>query len=136
MLPVLLPMVAVPVRRRISGTPSAEGFSRAMGGSAGSADSSGKAWGCTGAGTGLAGAGAPATTVRSSGGAATIVCSALPIAFWSSAASGADWIQMWTTWRQCNLLKVEAERRGTRIVNATRGGLLNMFERRQYEDII
>ena len=54
----------------------------------------------------------------------------------SSGASGDDWVQMWTTWRQCNLLKAEGERRGTRIVNATRGGLLNMFERRPYEEII
>ena len=54
----------------------------------------------------------------------------------SSGASGGDWIQMWTTWRQCNLLKAEAGRKGTRIINATRGGLLNMFERRQYEEII
>lgn len=50
--------------------------------------------------------------------------------------AGMGWIQMWMIWQQCNLLKREAERRGVSIVNATRGGLLNMFERRTYEDII
>ena len=54
----------------------------------------------------------------------------------STGASGIDWINMWIIWRQCNLLKQEAERRGIRIINATRGGLLNMFDRRLYEDIV
>jgi hypothetical protein len=54
----------------------------------------------------------------------------------SYAVSGNDWIHMWSIWRQCNLLKEEACRQGTRIVNATRGGLLNMFERQIYEEII
>lgn len=52
------------------------------------------------------------------------------------AASGGDWLNMWIIWRQCNLLKREAERRGLSIINATRGGLLNMFERRAYEEIL
>jgi hypothetical protein len=46
-----------------------------------------------------------------------------------------DWVTMWIIWEQCNLLKREAERRGLKILNATRGGLLNMFERRLYEDL-
>ena len=51
-------------------------------------------------------------------------------------ASGLDWLSMWIIWEQCNLLKIEAERRGLKIINATRGGLLNMFERRSYEDLV
>ena len=54
----------------------------------------------------------------------------------SSAVSGNDWIMMWSIWRQCNLLRDEVARRGIRIVNATRGGLLNVFERRPYEEIL
>jgi hypothetical protein len=53
----------------------------------------------------------------------------------ASGASGMDWVTMWIIWEQCNLLKREAERRGLKILNATRGGLLNMFERRLYEDL-
>lgn len=51
-------------------------------------------------------------------------------------ASGIDWINMWIIWRQCNLLKAVAEKRGQKIINATRGGLLNMFDRRPYEDLV
>jgi hypothetical protein len=47
-----------------------------------------------------------------------------------------DWVMMWSVWQQCNLLKREAERRGLKIINATRGGLLNMFERCTYEDLV
>jgi len=54
----------------------------------------------------------------------------------ASGASGMDWVAMWIIWQQCNLLKREAERRGLKIMNATRGGLLNMFERRTYEDLV
>jgi hypothetical protein len=49
---------------------------------------------------------------------------------------GLKWINMWTIWRQCNLLKQAAEARGTRIVNATNGGLLDMFDRRPYEQCL
>lgn len=49
--------------------------------------------------------------------------------------SGGDWLAMWRIWRQCGLLKTEAESRGIRIYNATEGGLLNVFERRAYDDI-
>lgn len=49
---------------------------------------------------------------------------------------GGDWVNMWIIWRQCYLLKWEAESRGLKIMNATRGGLLNMFERRVYEEIV
>jgi len=54
----------------------------------------------------------------------------------SLGASGLDWVSMWIIWQQCNLLKKEAERVGTKIINATRGGLLNMFERCSYEEIV
>jgi len=50
-------------------------------------------------------------------------------------ASGGDWLAMWRIWRQCGLLKLEAERCGTNIYNATQGGLLNVFERCAYEEI-
>ena len=52
-----------------------------------------------------------------------------------SQSLGLKWINMWMIWRQCNLLKVQAERRGIRIINSTRGGLLDMFERIDYENI-
>jgi len=54
----------------------------------------------------------------------------------SSGASGGDWVQQWMIWKQCNLLKDAAERKNIRIINATRGGLLNMFERMPYEDLL
>jgi len=54
----------------------------------------------------------------------------------ASGPSGMDWVWMWIIWQQCNLLKREAERQGSKIINATRGGLLNMFERCTYEDLV
>jgi hypothetical protein len=53
-----------------------------------------------------------------------------------SGASGLDWASMWVIWEQCNLLKNEAERRGIKIINATNGGFLNMFERQDYQNIV
>jgi Protein of unknown function DUF115. len=54
----------------------------------------------------------------------------------ATGASGMDWVAMWVFWHECNLLKKEAERRGLKIINATQGGLLNMFERCKYESIV
>ncbi|MBI1770254.1 MAG: hypothetical protein HYR67_17940 [Bacteroidetes bacterium] len=51
-------------------------------------------------------------------------------------ASGMDWFNMWTIWHQLNLLKLEAESRNIKIINATNGGLLDVFERGNYESII
>lgn len=51
-------------------------------------------------------------------------------------SSGLGWLNYWIIWRECNLLRAAAERRGIRIVNLTRGGLLNMFERQRYEDVV
>lgn len=51
-------------------------------------------------------------------------------------ASGDDWLGFWLIWRQCNLLKQAAERKGLKIINATRGGLLNMFDRQVYEEVV
>ena len=51
-------------------------------------------------------------------------------------AVGAEWIQMWTIWQQCILLRQAAKKKGIRIVNATQGGLLNMFERQSYESLL
>lgn len=53
-----------------------------------------------------------------------------------AAASGIDWLQNWVIWEQCNLLRREAEARGIRIINAAPGGLLNMFERRPYPELL
>ena len=53
-----------------------------------------------------------------------------------SGATGYDWFHYWTIWHQLNLLKAEAERQHIKIINITNGGLLNMFERKQYADII
>ena len=50
-------------------------------------------------------------------------------------ASGMDWYNMWIIWHQLNLLKEEAERHNIKISNATNGGLLNMFERIDYNSL-
>jgi hypothetical protein len=52
------------------------------------------------------------------------------------ASTGIDWFNMYAIWHQLNLLKVEAGKRNVKILNATRGGMLNMFDRVAYEDII
>jgi hypothetical protein len=52
-----------------------------------------------------------------------------------AAKSGHDWFSMWTIWQQCGLLKKTAEERGVKIVNVTRGGVLNVFDRAVYEDL-
>jgi hypothetical protein len=52
------------------------------------------------------------------------------------ASTGIDWFNMYAIWHQLNLLKVEAGKRNVKILNATRGGMLNMFDRVVYEDII
>jgi len=51
-------------------------------------------------------------------------------------ASGLDWFSMWTIWEQCNLLKKAAEAANIKIINATNGGVLNVFDRRPYEEVI
>src|SRR6266568_7928536 len=53
-----------------------------------------------------------------------------------AAYTGYEWMNMWIIWRQCNLLRIEAEKRGITVINATRGGLLNMFPRQDYEDLV
>lgn len=50
--------------------------------------------------------------------------------------SGGDWINYWSIWRQCHMLKYAAERQGSSIINATLGGLLDMFERKVYEELL
>ncbi|MFZ2957925.1 MAG: hypothetical protein WA705_13640 [Candidatus Ozemobacteraceae bacterium] len=54
----------------------------------------------------------------------------------TSSSNGMDWFTMWMIWQQCLLLRKEAEKRGISIFNATRGGLLTVFPRRIYEEII
>jgi hypothetical protein len=51
-------------------------------------------------------------------------------------SSGLAWLYFWMIWRQCNLLKCESEKRNIKIINATKGGLLNVFERKNFEDVI
>ena len=53
----------------------------------------------------------------------------------AAGSSGKDWFAMWTIWHQCNLLKATADAEKISIFNATQGGLLNMFERKKYEDV-
>lgn len=52
------------------------------------------------------------------------------------AVSGKEWIYFWNIWHQCILLKKTAEARHCNIINATKGGMLNLFERKRYEDIL
>lgn len=51
-------------------------------------------------------------------------------------STGYEWFNMWIIWRQLSMLKNSADRNGIRIINATRGGLLNMFPRQLYEDLV
>jgi len=51
-------------------------------------------------------------------------------------ATGFMWLQYWLMWRSFILLRAEADRRGVEIVNLTRGGLLNVFRRADYEETI
>jgi len=53
-----------------------------------------------------------------------------------SVVTGYEWFNMWIIWKQLILLKDSADRSGIRIINATRGGLLNMFPREDYEDLV
>jgi hypothetical protein len=50
--------------------------------------------------------------------------------------SGATWYHYWLMWISFNLLREEAGRRGSEIVNVGRGGFLNCFERERYEDVL
>lgn len=53
-----------------------------------------------------------------------------------SDSSGLDWYNQWIIWKQLNLLKDYAEGHGMEIINLTNGGLLNVFKRQRYEDVI
>lgn len=50
--------------------------------------------------------------------------------------SGETWLQYWMMWLGFNLLREEAERRGSEIVNAGRGGLLTSFRRERFENVL
>ncbi len=50
--------------------------------------------------------------------------------------SGDDWFWMWEIWVQLNLLKNYAQEKGIQIINATQGGLLNVFSRQSYDDVL
>lgn len=51
-------------------------------------------------------------------------------------SSGLDWFYMFTIWRELSLLKKAAKQRNVEIINATNGGLLDIFERKKYEELI
>jgi len=51
-------------------------------------------------------------------------------------ASGMDWYNMWMIWKQLNLLNNYAIQSNIKIINLTKGGLLNMFERDTYEEVV
>ncbi|PLY03575.1 MAG: hypothetical protein C0623_00735 [Desulfuromonas sp.] len=53
-----------------------------------------------------------------------------------AAQYGKEWFYWWMIWQQCFLLKDVAEKKGIRVVNATRGGLLNVFPRKIFEDMV
>jgi hypothetical protein len=52
------------------------------------------------------------------------------------ASSGMDWISFWMIWNQCNLLRNVANAKNVKIMNATKGGILNVFDRCIYEEIV
>lgn len=52
-----------------------------------------------------------------------------------AAKSGEDWYSMGVIWHQCNLLKKTAEMNNVRILNATDGGILNVFDRVDYSEL-
>jgi len=49
--------------------------------------------------------------------------------------SGLRYFNRWNTWIQLNLLKKLAEQKGQQIINLTKGGLLDVFERQVYEEV-
>ena len=53
-----------------------------------------------------------------------------------TATSGDNWFWMWEIWAQLNLLKNYAMKHNIQIINLTKGGLLNVFPREDYEDVI
>ena len=53
-----------------------------------------------------------------------------------TATSGDDWFWMWEIWAQLNLLQNYALKNNIQILNLTKGGLLNVFSRKKYEDVI
>ena len=53
-----------------------------------------------------------------------------------SGASGFDFFNYWMIWRQLNLLRKYAEQHGQEIINVTNGGILNVFPRANYEQVI
>ena len=52
------------------------------------------------------------------------------------ASTGMDWITFWIIWDQCALLKAAALEKNIKIINATQGGILNIFDRAFFEDVI
>ena len=55
---------------------------------------------------------------------------------YDSGASGFDFFNYWMIWRQLNLLKLYAEAHGQEIVNVANGGLLNVFRRDNYDEVL
>ena len=52
------------------------------------------------------------------------------------ASSDVGWFNRWLMWKQFILLREEAERNGSEIINLAPGGLLDCYRRRLYEKVI
>ncbi len=51
-------------------------------------------------------------------------------------SSGRAYFNRWNTWIQLNLIRTWAEKNNRRIINLTEGGLLDVFERGSYDDVV
>ncbi len=54
----------------------------------------------------------------------------------SYASSGFDFFNQWMIWRQLNLLKEYAEKKNIEVINATNGGMLNVYKRKNYDEVL
>lgn len=53
-----------------------------------------------------------------------------------SGSSGFDFFNYWMIWKQLNLLNDYANSHSQKIINVTNGGMLNMFERMNYDEVL
>lgn len=53
-----------------------------------------------------------------------------------SGSNGFDFFNYWAIWRQLNLLKDYAEKNKQQIINITNGGILNVYKRHDYSNVI
>ena len=50
--------------------------------------------------------------------------------------TGETWFNLWNTWHQLNLLKKKGEKNKQYIINLTDGGLLDVFNRQSYDEVV